>query len=61
MGVVMYQFWSGMLRMWGFLCSNLKPGRVKIWGFFCGSFKGGCYVAVLTWEAEDMGVVMWQV
>ena len=48
MGVVMWQFCAGRLRIWGVSCRSFVPG---------GSGYGSCYVAVLGREAEDMGVV----
>ncbi len=57
MGVVMSQFWGGRLRIWGLLRGSIRPVCEDMWVVMS---YGGCYVAVLGREAEDMGVVMWQ-
>ena len=45
------QFWSGMVMICGLFCRSFRPGYEEI---------GGCHVAVLGWEGEDLGLVMSQ-
>ncbi len=51
MGVVLWQFLGREAEEMGLLCGNLRPG--------CESY-GGCYVAVLVWDAEDLGFATWK-